>query len=102
MLLWFYNPNNNPNSDGKFEQSICSQFYISLKEAEISAKILSGNKVLFMCTAQNPPNDNNVYWSLVKMYGESFELNKLTILPEDFQKEFVKIGNHGYPDFGIG
>jgi hypothetical protein len=92
MLLWLVNPNKELNPDGSFEQSICSQFFTSLKEAEETAEYLSGSRIILMCTAQNPQPDANVYWNMVKSYGNSFNLNELTLLPVNLQNSFSNMG----------
>jgi hypothetical protein len=84
MLLWFTNPNKIGN-----EQGLCSQFYNSLDEAEKSAVMLSGSRISLMCTAQNVSPTRNVYWNVVKVYGNSFELNELTIMSEGMQQNFL-------------
>jgi hypothetical protein len=98
MLLWFTNPDKRLNDglggDGLYEQGLCSQFYISLEDAERSAELLSGSRIILMCTAQNPSPSNNVYWDVVKKYGESFELSELTIMSEDMRQAFIKRENN--------
>lgn len=93
MLLWFVNPNNELNSNGSFEQSICSEFFTSLEEAEETAKYLSGSRIILMCINQNPSPDSNAYWHKVKSYGSnSFNLNELTMLPKEYQEVFTNMG----------
>jgi hypothetical protein len=92
MLLWFVNPNKELNTDGSLEQSICSQFFTSLKDAEEIAECLSGSRIILMCTLQNPQPDSNVYWNMVKSYGNSFNLNELTFLPKQYQEVFSNMG----------
>jgi hypothetical protein len=90
MVIWFVNPNKELNSKGFLEQSISTQFFTSLEEAEKTAKYVSG--IILMCTAQNPQPDSNVYWDMVKSYGKLFDLRELTILPKEYQEVFSNIG----------
>jgi len=94
VLLWFTNPDKAVdviNGQEVVEQGLCSQFYMSLKEAEDMAKLLSGSWMILMCTAQNPPSENNVYWDAVRFHGESFNLNELTAMPEAMRKKFLEM-----------
>lgn len=84
ILLWFTDPDNTGG-----DQQLCTEFCGSLKEAEDHASLLSGDRMILMATGQNPFPDSNIYWSPVKVYGKSFELNKLTMLPEDLHKQFL-------------
>jgi len=90
MVLWFINPNKTLNPDGSLEQSLCTQFFTSLQEAEETAKYVSGT--ILMCTAQNPQPDSNVYWNMVKSYGKLFDLRELTFLPKEYQEVFYNMG----------
>lgn len=90
MLLWFVNPNKELNPDGSLEQSLCTQFFTSLSEAEETAKYVSGT--ILMCTAQNPQPDSNVYWNMVKSYGKLFDLRELTFLSKEYQEVFSNMG----------
>lgn len=83
MLMWFTNPDGLPNpDDGRIENGISTQFFSSLKDAEESAKYLSGSKVILQ-GVQNGAGESNVFWWAVKVYGNSFDISNIKVLSED-------------------
>lgn len=81
MLMWFVNPDNIKNSEGKIENSISTQFFKCLEDAEEMANLLSGNKIIFK-GFQNTEPEYNIYWYIVKKYGKSFDLSNLTTISQ--------------------
>lgn len=88
MLMWFTNPDNISDSIHPFNQSLSTQLFTKLEDAENMANFLSGSRVILMCYGQNPNPESNVYWSKVKQYGDnwSFDLHKMTFIDENTHK----------------
>ncbi len=88
MLVWFTNPNKHTNEMMGVEQGLCTQFYNSLRDAKMAAEMLSGSRMILMCTAQNPSPSSNVYWSSIKKYGNPFNLDELTVMSPELNAAF--------------
>lgn len=83
MLIWFINPDKITD-----ERGLCTQYYRSFEKAKAHAALFSGPRIILIATAQNPNPENMIFWSLVKRYGDSFDLSELTILPEEYRRHF--------------
>ncbi len=90
MLVWFSNPDGTPNhSDGKVENSVCTQFFSSQEDAELMAGVLSGNRIILTGWQNNVPS-YNVYWYIVKSYGGSFDISKISVLSEEQRIKIIE------------
>ena len=93
MLMWDVNPDRRPNpSDGKIENSISTQFFSTLKDAEEMAELLSGSRII-LTGWQNTGGEYNVYWYVVKKYGETFDMDAVSIMTEETRKNLIESEN---------
>lgn len=90
MLIWDVNPDRIPNSDGIIEISIGTQFYSSLKDAEETAELYSGNRMI-LTGWQNTKPESNVYWYVVKIYGNPIDMGAISVMSEETRKKLLKV-----------